>query len=290
MKEIPNIKLTKPQNVCSLGLSWEVEAALLILRLFLSVRWLLAQSTTIQPSRKFWLTGCTILSSAYRCIGSNSRGFNMYSGVIVVTKGVQQGSSLSSSLLNLTPISQSPTTDLKGQSSISQHIFCRGKPLGKFAKTTSSWSHLSLRNLLCCELYLAFLPLCHCTLPISPLYHPVPCSIITLLVCALCLTLSHYTLSFSLSLCTSLIHFMSFICSAFLSLSSVCFALFMSAGKHVRTGNVALWPLLWYSKQSEGISHFVPIPLQNVFWTYVATSAPLPLCLLNTLSLQSSFS
>lgn len=117
------------------------------------------------------------------------------------------------------------TTDLKGQSSITQHIFYRGKPLGKFAKTTSSCSHLSLCNLLCCTLYLAFLPLCHCTLPISSLYHPVPCSIITLSVCALCPALSHYTPSISISHCTFLIHFISFICSAFLSVSYLLLSL-----------------------------------------------------------------
>lgn len=90
-----------------------------------------------------------------------------------------------------------------GQTSVRWHIFYRGKPLGK---AVSSWSHLSLHNLLRYSLYLPFLPLGHSTLPISSLYHSVPLSIILLLFYALCPSLSCYLFSISPSLSTFFSH------------------------------------------------------------------------------------
>lgn len=132
-----------------------------------------------------------------------------------VTDGLLTGS-INTSCLCLWPQIYSRTA--RGQSSIMQHRSAGEKPVGKFAKTASPWSHLSLRNLLCCSLYLPFLHLSHCT---------VPClSLLSIILSPFWLAhsqprpaLSHYTLSMPLSCSTFPTHFISFICSVFLSCS-----------------------------------------------------------------------
>lgn len=188
-----------------------------------------------------------------------------------VSDGLLTGS-INTSCLCLWPQIYSRT--VRGQSSIMQHRSAGEKPVGKFAKTASPWSHLSLRNLLCCSLYLPFLHLSHCT---------VPClSLLSIILSPFWLAhsqprpaLSHYTLSMPLSCSTFPTSFISFICSVFLSRSDSHSrrSLLISAGRHANAQNEVLWPLLWHSKQSVDINHLMPLPLWNMFCYQVVTSA-----------------
>lgn len=144
---------------------------------------------------------------------------------------------------------------VRGQTSITQHIICRGKTSWKVCKDCLLLrSHLSLRNLLCCTLYLPFLPLCHCTLPIS--------SLITLSPSLLSLSQSVPSVQFSPTEPSQFL-------SPSLPLPStpyLSFALFSALSLRICRRDTSVLkmgcsdPLLWYSKQSEDITHLMPLP------------------------------
>lgn len=125
------------------------------------------------------------------------------------------------------------------------HLLQGKKAVGKFA---SSWSHLSLHNLLCRTLYLPFL-----LLSLYPAYlfshHSVLLSNITLCLCPLSAFHPFQPLNFS----TSPIHSILFISSVVLSLSFLftSFSLYLQGDTSVLKMG---WPPLWYSKQSEDIA------------------------------------
>lgn len=93
--------------------------------------------------------------------------------------------------------------------------------VGKFP---SFWSHLSPCNLLCYTLYVPFLPLRHCTLPISSLITLSP----SLLSLSLCPLFGSHPL---LPLNSSLLLYLSYpLLYLLFALSLICFSVFISAG------------------------------------------------------------
>lgn len=151
---------------------------------------------------------------------------------------------------------------MRGQSSITQHIFCRGENQLE-----------SLQRLLPPEAICPYTTFCaaHCTCPFY-LSVTVPClsflsiilspSLLSFSVYALCSALSHYTLSISLSFSTfpiQLTVYLSF--GLFPSLSLLCLLL----SPHIcwETRQCSKWGALTPAVvfRTEDITHFVPLPL-----------------------------
>lgn len=166
--------------------------------------------------------------------------------------------------------SLSLATDLKQNSertnSITQHIFCRGNQWESFQRLPPP------------EAICPYVTFCaHCTCPFY-LSVTVPClSILSIILSPSLLSRFHSMPSVQLSRTIPYrflsLHFPFTQLYIFHLLSSICLSVFISAGRHISSQNGVLWPLPWYSKQSEDITNCMFLPSWNVFLTYVATSA-----------------